>query len=171
MSYNMLKELICQGLSTRGIANKLNKSQSTIKYWLKKYKLKTNITLKQGTGQCEICKTQLKGKQISYCSEKCKNSSTNFIHQTYENQKQRSIKRKIKFIEKSGGKCSKCGYKKNLSALAFHHTDPNKKEIKLNARTLSNNNIDILLKELEKCILVCHNCHSELHNPHLNDLI
>jgi hypothetical protein len=26
-----------------------------------------------------------------------------------------------------------------------------------------------LKEEAEKCILLCHNCHMELHYPHLND--
>ena len=65
-----------------------------------------------------------------------------------------------------GGKCSRCGYSANLSALAFHHLSG--KEIKLDARSLSNRKIDPILKEVAKCKLLCHNCHAELHNPDLD---
>jgi len=64
-----------------------------------------------------------------------------------------------------GGKCAICGYKKNMTALTFHHKDPNKKEFKLDIRSLSNRTFSKIQLELTKCILVCHNCHSELHYP------
>jgi hypothetical protein len=62
----------------------------------------------------------------------------------------------------------KCGYKKNLGALAFHHTDPSKKEFKLDVRSLSNRTYERIEKEIQLCILLCHNCHAEEHYPELN---
>ncbi|GAB4513758.1 MAG: hypothetical protein OHK0046_14890 [Anaerolineae bacterium] len=64
-----------------------------------------------------------------------------------------------------GGKCSHCGYDKNLAALTFHHTED--KTYPVDLRNLANRNIDSLLKEFEKCVLLCANCHFELHHPHL----
>ena len=52
-----------------------------------------------------------------------------------------------------------------MAALHFHHLDPNLKEIKLDVRRLGNNKMESLLKEVEKCILLCANCHAEEHNP------
>jgi len=99
-----------------------------------------------------------------YCSNLCKNKA----HQSYQAQKERGLERKIEIIRKSGEKCSICGYKKNLSALTFHHKDPNKKEFKLDMRSLSNRKLSRVNDELSKCILVCHNCHAELHYPQHN---
>ena len=60
-----------------------------------------------------------------------------------------------------GGKCSICSYNKCFDALEFHHVDPKEKEFHLGeARGYS---IDKLRKELDKCILVCRNCHTEIH--------
>ena len=60
-----------------------------------------------------------------------------------------------------GGKCIKCGYSKSLSALQFHHTDPSEKEFSLgNKRGIS---WEEQIKELNKCELVCANCHAEIH--------
>jgi hypothetical protein len=67
-----------------------------------------------------------------------------------------------------GGQCEICGYKKNLSALAFHHIDPEKKKFKLDVRSLSNRTEAKILEELDKCKLLCHNCHAEVHNPEYN---
>lgn len=110
---------------------------------------------------CKICEKKLEGKQSLYCSLKCKNSA----HQSYSHQKIRGLKRKIEIVQQFGGKCSLCGYNKNLSALTFHHKDPEKKNFKLDVRSLSNRKMDKIENELKQCILVCHNCHSEIHHP------
>jgi hypothetical protein len=64
-----------------------------------------------------------------------------------------------------GGKCSRCGYDKNLAALTFHHTG--EKNHELDARNLSNRSINLIMQESATCILLCANCHAEEHNPHL----
>lgn len=66
-----------------------------------------------------------------------------------------------------GGKCEICGYNKNISALEFHHINPDEKELALDARSFSNNKYELLNKEVEKCMLLCSNCHREMHNPTL----
>ena len=112
---------------------------------------------------CIICKKKLTGKQTKYCSSVCKNKSL----QSYSAQKKRGIERKIYLINKMGGGCSLCGYKKNISALSFHHKS-NKKEFKLDTRSLSNRTFSKILLEVKSCKLVCNNCHSEIHNPNLS---
>jgi hypothetical protein len=60
----------------------------------------------------------------------------------------------------------RCGYNKNLAALTFHHTG--EKNHKLDARNLSNRSIERVMKEFANCMLLCQNCHMEVHNPHLD---
>ena len=83
----------------------------------------------------------------------------------YKNQKLRGLKRKYEIFISRGGKCEMCGYNKNLSALEFHHLNPKEKETCLDVRKLSNSNLENLEKDLSKCILLCSNCHRELHHP------
>lgn len=116
---------------------------------------------------CEICGKKLRGQQRKYCGKKCKRKSINAKFQSYNSQKRRGLNRKRQFVILKGGKCSICGYNRNLAGLTFHHEDPAQKELGLNIRKLSNNSISKLKKEIDKCILVCHNCHMELHYPHL----
>jgi 5-methylcytosine-specific restriction endonuclease McrA len=73
--------------------------------------------------------------------------------------------RKYNMITKAGGQCTICGYKKNLSALAFHHVD--EKTTNLTGTALIKMSIKGAEEELNKCVLVCHNCHSEIHHPQL----
>ena len=83
----------------------------------------------------------------------------------YEMQQKRAWSRKLELIIKMGGECSKCGYKKNVAALEFHHIDPSQKKFPLDSRHLSNTSMDKILEESEKCILLCSNCHKEIHYP------
>jgi len=62
-------------------------------------------------------------------------------------------------IKKNG--CAICGYNKNAAALDFHHLDPNEKELKIG----NPHAVERLLKEIEKCIVLCANCHREIHHP------
>ncbi len=63
--------------------------------------------------------------------------------------------------------CSTCGYKKNMAALEFHHVNGNK-DANISNMIWKQNSIKNLRRELDKCILLCSNCHRELHNPQLN---
>lgn len=66
-----------------------------------------------------------------------------------------------KIKEARGGKCIKCGYSKCVKALEFHHTDPSKKDF-----TISNDHFKLqdAVDEAKKCVLICSNCHKELHD-------
>ena len=70
---------------------------------------------------------------------------------------------KERIIFAMGGKCCVCGYNKCQSALALHHLDPSKKDIGLGAIRANPQSWDVIVKELRKCILVCHVCHCEIH--------
>lgn len=59
-----------------------------------------------------------------------------------------------------GEKCSICGYNKCLRALEFHHPNPKEKEFQI---TQNVKDFEKLKEEAEKCILVCSNCHAEIH--------
>jgi hypothetical protein len=47
--------------------------------------------------------------------------------------------------------------------LALHHLDPSQKDLSLSAIRANPKNWETIVKELRKCVLVCHNCHSEIH--------
>jgi len=67
---------------------------------------------------------------------------------------------KVMAIEYKGGKCSLCGYNKCNSALDFHHINDKKFGLSLKGLTRSWEKTKI---ELDKCVLVCANCHREIH--------
>jgi predicted HNH restriction endonuclease len=85
--------------------------------------------------------------------------------QSYEAQRARGRKSKLELIRIKGMQCEVCGYSRNYAALEFHHTDPASKDFQLDLRSLSNRRWDAILEERKKCLLLCSNCHAELHNP------
>lgn len=103
---------------------------------------------------CPICNKVFRPKNKSannrVCCYECMPDGTQFTRGQFL--------QKIK--EHSGGKCVRCGYDTYLGALEFHHLDPNKKDF-----TISNSNMKVkeAVEESKKCILLCSNCHRELH--------
>ena len=71
-------------------------------------------------------------------------------------------RRKEKCVEYKGGKCELCGYNKCIASLQFHHKDPSKKDFGLSQNGMPRS-WDKCKNELDKCVLVCANCHFELH--------
>jgi hypothetical protein len=73
-------------------------------------------------------------------------------------------RRKLKYlvVKYKGGKCLYCGYKRCIWALDLHHVDELKKEFSLSARGLTRS-WEKIMQEADKCILVCANCHREIH--------
>lgn len=82
---------------------------------------------------------------------------------------ERSVLRKLKAIEYKGGKCMICGYNKYYGSLVFHHRNPAEKEFswpKLRLRSW-----DDVIKELDKCDLLCRNCHGEVHKIEIGEIV
>lgn len=122
--------------------------------------------------ECIECGQPLIGKQIKFCCNACK--QRNHYHRvkqqtnTYHSQTLRGLRRKLHLIDLMGSCCSRCGYFRNLAALQFHHVSTAQKQFQLDLRRLSNTRWSKILVEAEKCILLCANCHTEIHNPELD---
>lgn len=70
--------------------------------------------------------------------------------------------KKLKAIKYKGGECTRCGYSEHPAALQFHHSNPDNKEYmwtKLRLKSWQK-----ITKELDKCELLCANCHSIEHS-------
>lgn len=121
---------------------------------------------------CIECGFALSGKQVKFCCGACK--QRNHYHRvklqqnTYHSQTRRGTRRKLKLIGLLGGSCRRCGYRRNLAALEFHHRQAEAKRFPLDLRTLSNRRWSAIAEEAAKCELLCANCHAELHHPELD---
>lgn len=121
---------------------------------------RTNSSIKR---KCVICGKEFTSNSYNrkYCYE-CSPISSKEKRAITITCLRRAIKRQL--VKYKGGKCSICGYDKSLNALQFHHLDSSNKDFAL-AAAYNNGHFDMskLYEEVDKCILVCANCHAELH--------
>lgn len=101
---------------------------------------------------CTIC-----FKTYVYLKEKC--NSLKVCTNCMVND--RRIKLKIKMVEYKGGKCEICGYNKCMRALSFHHLNPSEKDFTVSGKHCRK--WQAVKQELDKCQLLCMNCHAEVH--------
>lgn len=92
---------------------------------------------------------------------RCRKCSAEYI------QKKR-YKIKEKSVSYKGGKCEICGYDKCIDALEFHHLDPSQKDFGISYKGYVRS-WDKVKEELDKCIMVCANCHREIHAKEKED--
>lgn len=102
-----------------------------------------------------ICKWHLCNNETDtvYCNKKCKNK------QSVQNRRN-SIK--LKLVDYFGSKCQRCGWNEHTSGLVLHHKNPSVKEFGL-ASVGGSKSWESILKEAEKCFLLCSNCHNVIH--------
>lgn len=147
----------CSSKCARSFSSNINKAEKNIKI---------SKALK-GTGNKDVLKTcehcdesftvEWKRRNQRHCSKKC-------ARQKYDNgdhpvvNYRRALK--LKAIEYKGGLCVCCGYNRTPSAMVFHHLDPDAKEFGIGGKSIS---WDRLKVELDKTILVCNRCHTEIH--------
>jgi hypothetical protein len=113
-------------------------------------------------------KNVINGKKTCVICPKSFNTSTkNSVCPTCR-MRYRSHKTKTKYLLLKGGKCKNCG-ESDLSCLVFHHKNPKEKSF-----TLSQNwsccKEELIQKEVEKCEILCSNCHSKLHKEEDEEL-
>lgn len=79
---------------------------------------------------------------------------------------------KKELVKYKGGACSICGYNKNISALSFHHINDQdyQKEYDISTRMGNRCSLETLKKEVDKCVLVCENCHREIHQKEIDEI-
>ncbi len=156
MQREYLEELVNKGLSTHDISRCSGKSQTTVRYHLKKLGLKTiwyEFQKKEMFGTRAICK---KHGLTEYSKDKsCLKCGVEAVQKRRDD-----IKKKA--VEYKGGKCIKCGYDRYIGALDFHHINPLLKTFSIGYKGYTRS-WEKVKEELDKCDILCANCHRELH--------
>ena len=169
MKKEELEIMINEGKSLNQISRETGKSLTTVRYWVKKYKLKSShlqfrFLEKKEIGlerKCPKCKNILPSTEF-YKRRGIKHSSTYCKICTSEQSLSRMQRLKKQMVDYKGGSCMICGYKKYMGALEFHHLNPKQKDF--NLAHMKKYTFDEKVKnELDICVLVCSNCHREIH--------
>lgn len=160
MQRDTLAELVAQDLTVGEIAERLGRSPSTVRHWLKRHDLRTTEAARRRGIRAElprsagICPrhgetdhvTRSDGQRI------CLRCRSDAVRDWRRRTKQR-------LIDDAGGACVLCGFSEAPAALHFHHLDPDTKRFAIGARGLTRS-FAALQAEVAKCILLCANCHA-----------
>ncbi len=104
--------------------------------------------------QCKICRRK-------YSRQYYNQNKAYYVERARQ---QKAVMREWLIEYKQKLSCQHCGYNKHHSALDFHHKDKNKKELNLSQVGNFGWGKQRILKEINKCIILCANCHRILHN-------
>lgn len=160
-----LSVLVGAGLTTREIADRLGFSQSTVRHWLRRHRLRTHRARRAGSH----------GRRGTDPSRKLMNcarhGATDFwldnrgIYRCLRCRSEAVARRRRRLKEilvaEAGGRCALCGYDRYVGALQFHHRDSADKAFGVGERGLTRS-LDAVRAEAAKCSLLCANCHSEV---------
>lgn len=165
------------GFSYDEIASRLNCSKATISYHCKnagfgsKISVATENEIENMQNYYNECKSSLKvaekfGRSKTFVLNHIKiepvekKSEDQFKKDRSEAVVNWRKRTKERLVEYKGGKCQCCGYDNCIEALEFHHTDPNEKDFGISGKSWAFEKLKI---EVDKCIMVCSNCHKEIH--------
>jgi len=115
---------------------------------------------------CRRCEKQkpreefykLKGKQYKE-SWDCRDSLCKSCRSAYQTERRRNVKKQC--IDFLGGKCLDCNLVDEPAVYDFHNTDPSQKDFSLGKNYKK---FEAVKDELQKCVLLCANCHRKRHN-------
>lgn len=121
-----------------------------------------------GNGRSNICEAVF-GKPHSELTDeeyatfrRLTKAATYYRRHTENVERQRASKQGIKqrVLQALGweARCVRCGYDRYIGALDFHHEDPTQKD-----NQVLTFGFDRAVEEARKCILICSNCHREVH--------
>ena len=157
-----LAELVGQGLTVRQIAAALDRAPVTVRHWLKRHGLRTQMATRRdamddrspGARFIAVCRRHgeavfvVRRDGASACV-RCRSEAVS--------DRRRRVKERL--VAEAGGSCRICGYDRCVAALQFHHVDPTTKRFTVTARRIS---WDVVAAEAAKCVLLCANCHAEV---------
>jgi transposase-like protein len=155
-----LARLAERGATVKEMAEALDRNASTIRYWLRRYEIQTMSRRDRCEGGPRFAtfrcrrhgETQfvLEGRGYYRC-KRCRSGAVS--------RRRRTVKRQL--VAEAGGACAVCGYSRWPGALQFHHVESKAKKFHL-AQGGYSRSIARSRAEMEKCVLLCANCHAEV---------
>lgn len=144
-----LKSLVEEGLSIRQIATQLEVSYTTVRYWLRKYRLKTDVRAKakKEMSPCLNCGNPVRCKPNQYCSTTCQYQFKRKcrIENDINSVSSRTLKKYL--LDQRGHRCEACGiteWRGKPAPIELDHRDGNPEN-----------------NSLANLRLICPNCHAQ----------
>jgi hypothetical protein len=132
------------------------------------------------TNRCKLCKKiyskneyTKKGDSIRLKSNQYRLDNPQKIRGYNQKQSEKRLTMKMDALKYKGGKCVDCGIESNVNnrvIFDFHHKDPLKKEVSLSSSSMISLTWERICQELDKCELLCSNCHKLRHDHYKRGL-
>lgn len=162
LSRSDLEDLVDRGWSTRQIAEAVDRSQTTVRHWLREYELKTRSAERHyvRTGQEKRITLECPHHGITEFQRRSDGGHRCLKCRSEAVSRRRRLMKQI-LVEEAGGACQACGYNRCIGALHFHHVDAAGKRFGLSHRGVARSLAKARI-EAKKCVLLCSNCHVEV---------
>jgi hypothetical protein len=174
LTREQLEPLIEAGSTIREIAAALDRSVSTVRYWMEQRGLKTNSRRGRRPAVARhLVDSAIRAGRRTVTGDCRYHGSTVFVIEGSGRARCRQCRmdrvvarrRRVKkqLIEEAGGSCARCGYDRFVGALHFHHLAPSQKRFAV-SKSGATIGIDTIRAEAAKCIVLCANCHAEVEH-------
>jgi transposase-like protein len=162
-----LLAMAAAGATVPEMAATLERSPTTIRYWLKRVGQESPaakrwhegaIAMASGAHEAILsCREHGPARHVRHengfrCAE-CRSAAVSA--------RRRRVKATL--LAEAGGRCRLCGYDRCVAALHFHHVDPEMKSFSL-AVTGVTRSLAAARAEARKCVVLCANCHAEVES-------
>jgi AcrR family transcriptional regulator len=166
MDREALAKEVAAGASVAQIADRMGVGRSTVRYYLRKFGLRTARSGRWAEGRA----ARDRGQRV--LRRRCAHHGvTDFVLEGRGNyrcvrcraaavaKRRRVVKDTL--VQEAGGRCVICGYDRYVGALQFHHVDRDGKVFALSHRGISRS-LARAREEAKKCVLLCSRCHAEV---------
>lgn len=159
-----LERLALECTSLKEIAAGINRSVSTVRYWLRKWQIErprrarradpatAPPVIERHCSRHGTTRFRLEGRGYYRCM---------ICRQERVSEWRRRVKRIL--VSEAGGECRLCGYARCVAALQFHHLDRAEKRYHISQQGIARN-LTEARAEAQKCVLLCANCHAEVES-------
>jgi transposase len=154
--------LVEEGLSTAQIAERLGRSKTTVRHWLREFGLETRWAARRQAsfeGRRDLTLTCPRHGATGFSRRHSGGYRCNKCRAEAVTRRRRKVKRIL--VDEAGGACRLCGYDRCVAALAFHHVTPAEKRFALSHRGVTRS-LTAAREEAGRCVLLCANCHAEV---------
>jgi transposase-like protein len=162
----LLTAIVACGLPVRDMAEAMDLSPTTVRYWLAKHEITRPAAARRRAGTSASASKEArpdlrcpKHGLVPHVPRADGNFRCTRCRSEHVSDRRRRVKRLL--VDEAGGACILCGYDRCLAALQFHHVDPAEKRFALSHGGVTRS-IDDAREEAQRCALLCANCHAEV---------
>jgi hypothetical protein len=166
LTREQLEPLVEAGASVRQIAEAVDRSDRTVRYWIDRL----GLTVPKRVRRTRITNPTAATPRVLQLQCR-RHGATDFVLEgrgyyrcrrcRIESVSEWRRRVKLRLIEEFGGSCQLCGYDRCPAALEFHHLDPREKEFSVSRQGATRSYAEVR-GEAKKCALLCGNCHAEV---------